>query len=105
MYFLGLSGMLHDPAACLVRDNEIIAFVEEERFNRIKHSPKAFPTKSISFCLKKAGIKLSDVGKIGFHFNPSYNNLFWKRKSQFLRGPDQFVGTPYLRASVFNFVN
>ncbi|MBI4167343.1 MAG: carbamoyltransferase [Candidatus Aenigmarchaeota archaeon] len=105
MYFLGLSGMMHDPAACLVKNNEVIAFVEEERFNRIKHSPKAFPAKSISFCLKTAGIKLSDVDNIGFHFNPSYKNLFWKRKSQFLRGPEQLVGTPYLRAAVFNFVN
>ncbi len=105
MYFLGISGMMHDPAACLIRDNEIIAFVEEERFNRIKHSPKAFPTKSISFCLKTAGIKLSEVDRIGFHFNPSYNNLVWKRKSQFLRGPEQLIGTPYLRSSVFNFVD
>ncbi|MBI1971858.1 MAG: carbamoyltransferase [Candidatus Aenigmarchaeota archaeon] len=104
MYFLGISGMMHDPAACLVRDNEIVAFVEEERFNRIKHSPKSFPSKAVAFCLKRAGIKISDVDKIGFHFNPSYKNLFWKRKSQFLRGPEQLVGTPYLRSSVFSFV-
>ena len=105
MFFLGISGVMHDPAACLVKDNKIVAFVEEERFNRIKHSPKAFPEKAIDFCLKTAGIKISDVDQFGFHLNPSYKNLMWKRKAQFLRGPEQLLGTPFLRSSIFNFVD
>lgn len=103
MYILGISGMLHDPAACLVRDNQIVAFAAEERFNRVKHSPHGFPTRAINFCLKTEGIKLSDVDRIGFHLNPSFKNLFWNRRRQFLRGPEQLLGTPFLRNSIAGF--
>lgn len=51
----------HDPAACLLKDGEIIAAVEEERFIRKKHAPGVFPVESIRFCLKFAGIKEQDV--------------------------------------------
>src|SRR3989344_8208569 len=51
----------HDPAACIMKDGEIIAAVEEERFLRIKHAPSKFPKESISFCLRHAGITQKEV--------------------------------------------
>jgi carbamoyltransferase len=62
MYVIGLnSGIIgHDAAACLIKDGEIVAAVEEERFNREKHSGK-FPIKAIEFCCKQAGISPKDV--------------------------------------------
>jgi carbamoyltransferase len=54
----------HDPAACLMRDGEIVAAVEEERFTRIKHAPSVFPEQSIRYCLEAAGITESEVARI-----------------------------------------
>lgn len=51
----------HDPAACLMKDGTIVAAVEEERFTRVKHAPSRFPTESISFCLRQAGIEQEEV--------------------------------------------
>ncbi len=74
MYVLGISGMEHDAAACLVKDGELIAAVEEERFSRTKHIGMkmvgGLPHKSIEYCLKEAGISLSNVDYIGYFFKP-----------------------------------
>ncbi|OGG40611.1 hypothetical protein A2118_02035 [Candidatus Kaiserbacteria bacterium GWA2_50_9] len=51
----------HDPAACLMKDGEIVAAVEEERFSRVKHAPSQFPKESIAFCLRQAGITQEEV--------------------------------------------
>ncbi|SVD52339.1 uncharacterized protein METZ01_LOCUS405193, partial [marine metagenome] len=59
----------HDSAACLVRNGEIIAAAQEERFTRIKHDP-AFPTKAIRYCLKEAGIHTADLDYVGFYDKP-----------------------------------
>lgn len=74
-YYLGLfGGAGPNPAAALIRDGEIIAFGEEERFSRIKNAPSALPVASILFCLKQAGIGLGDVAKIGFAWDcPNYS--------------------------------
>jgi len=71
MYVLGLSCYGHDPAAALLRDGELIAAAEEERFTRYKHSRGFFPTKAIQFVLKYAGIKLSDIDAVGSYFDHS----------------------------------
>ncbi|NJO25102.1 MAG: hypothetical protein HC867_03895 [Bacteroidia bacterium] len=56
----------HDSSAAIVRDGEIIADVQEERFSRIKHSSNA-PLKAIAYCLKTAGIKdINDLDYISF---------------------------------------
>jgi carbamoyltransferase len=60
-YFHGI-----DPAACLVRDGELVAFCEEERLIRYKHAPNMFPTRSIEYCLKSAGIGLRDVDAFAY---------------------------------------
>jgi carbamoyltransferase len=66
MYVLGIS-RVHDSAAALVRDGEIIAFAEEERFTRVKHDG-GFPSRAIEFCLNHAGITLADVDHVAFYW-------------------------------------
>lgn len=68
-YILGISALYHDSAACLIKDEKIIAAAQEERFTRKKHD-SAFPKKAIEYCLKEAGITLSDVGHLGFYDKP-----------------------------------
>jgi carbamoyltransferase len=60
---LNLIGYFHgiDPAACLVRDGEVIAYVEEERLIRFKHADGIFPIRSIDACLTLGGIALDEV--------------------------------------------
>lgn len=77
VYILGINSAFHEPAACLIKNGKIIAAVEEERFNRIRHgkfvladSPHELPFSSINYCLKAAGITLKEVDYIGFSFNP-----------------------------------
>jgi carbamoyltransferase len=69
MNILGISAFYHDSAACLVRDGEIIAAAQEERFTRKKHDP-AFPHNAVEFCLKKGGIQVSDLDYVGFYDKP-----------------------------------
>lgn len=72
MYILGLNAYHGDAAAAIIRDGELIAAVEEERFNRIKHCA-GFPTQSIEYCLRVAGIAIEDVEHIGISRSPSAN--------------------------------
>jgi carbamoyltransferase len=53
MNILGISAFYHDSAACLVRDGEIIAAAQEERFTRKRHDFH-FPNNAVEFCLKEA---------------------------------------------------
>lgn len=61
---LGLSIFGYNPSACLLRDGQLVAFAEEERFTRIKTAHGAFPIKSILYCLKEGGIGFEGVGAI-----------------------------------------
>lgn len=65
-YVLGISAFYHDSAACLLRDGEVIAAAQEERFTRKKHDYH-FPRQSIEFCLDYAGININEVGYIAFY--------------------------------------
>jgi carbamoyltransferase len=69
MYILGISAYYHDSAACLVRDGEIVAAAQEERFTRRKHD-QDFPTNAVEFCLNHAGIKGSDLDHVAFYDKP-----------------------------------
>lgn len=69
MYILGISAYYHDSAACLIKDEEIVAAAQEERFTRIKQDAK-FPTGAIKYCLKEAKISLKDVDSIVFYDKP-----------------------------------
>jgi carbamoyltransferase len=76
-YILGINSAYHESSACLIKNGVIIAFAEEERFNRIKHgksakvdNPHHLPLTAIAFCLSKAGITLNQVDQIGYSFEP-----------------------------------
>ena len=69
VHVLGISAFYHDSAACLVKDGEIIAAAQEERFTRKKHD-QAFPSKAIQYCLKEAGIEGSDLDYVAFYDKP-----------------------------------
>ena len=68
-YILGISSFYHDSAASLIKDGEIIACAQEERFTRKKHD-STFPKNSIEFCLKFAKIDLSEVDYVVFYEKP-----------------------------------
>ncbi|HMU32522.1 MAG TPA: carbamoyltransferase C-terminal domain-containing protein [Pyrinomonadaceae bacterium] len=68
MYILGLT-TLGDSAAALIKDGQLVAAVEEERFSRVKHHA-GFPYKAIRFCLDQAGIELKDVEHVGHYWKP-----------------------------------
>jgi carbamoyltransferase len=70
MHILGINAYHGDAAAAIVKDGELIAAVEEERFNRIKHCA-GFPLGSIRYCLKAAGIKVEDLDHVGISRDPS----------------------------------
>jgi carbamoyltransferase len=66
---LGISCYYHDAAAALLRDGQLIAAAEEERFTRIKHDFQ-FPSQAINFCLETAGIKGADLDYVVFFEKP-----------------------------------
>jgi hypothetical protein len=69
MYTLGLSAYYHDSAAALLKDGEIVAAAQEERFSRKKHDAR-FPVNALNYCLAEAGISLAEVGQIAFYDKP-----------------------------------
>ncbi|MDP3147852.1 MAG: carbamoyltransferase [Ignavibacteria bacterium] len=69
IYILGVSAFYHDSAACLLKDGEILAAAQEERFTR-KKGDHAFPTHSINCCLKHAGITGKDLSFVVFYDKP-----------------------------------
>src|SRR5437762_13042156 len=70
MYILGINAYHGDASAALIRDGELIAAVEEERFTRVKHCA-GFPTQSIEYCLRAAGISIEQVEHIGISRKPA----------------------------------
>src|SRR5688500_20292044 len=68
-HILGISAFYHDSAACLLRDGEIIAAAQEERFTR-KKGDSAFPRRAVDFCLKTGGIGIGDLAHVGFYDKP-----------------------------------
>ncbi len=69
MNILGISAYYHDSAAALIRDGEIIAAAQEERFSRKKHDAR-FPKNAIAYCLKEAKIDLQQLDRIVFYDKP-----------------------------------
>src|SRR5512141_2424412 len=77
MYSLGINAVYHDSAACLVKDGDVIAAAEEERFTRKKHGKRPIPFSTyelpyyaIDYCLKAAGINLKDVDHVAYSYDP-----------------------------------
>ncbi len=78
MITLGLNAVFHDSAACLVQDGRILCAAEEERFSRIKHGKRPvpfstweLPFNAVAWCLKQAGLRLTDVDRVAYSFDPS----------------------------------
>ncbi len=86
MIILGLNAYHGDSAACLVRDGEIVAAAEEERFRRVKHWA-GFPDQAIAYCLKEAGVKLAEVDRIAVNSDPRAH-LLKKAYFALARRPD-----------------
>ncbi|MCB1652283.1 MAG: carbamoyltransferase [Alphaproteobacteria bacterium] len=68
-YILGISAFYHDSAACLLKDGEIIAAAQEERFTRKKHD-SGFPSHAIRYCLDEANVKMEDIAYVCFYDKP-----------------------------------
>jgi len=69
MRILGISAFYHDSAAALVRDGEIVAAAQEERFTRKKHDAR-FPAHAVEYCLAADGVGLKDVDRVVFYDKP-----------------------------------
>ncbi|MCO6472099.1 MAG: carbamoyltransferase [Melioribacteraceae bacterium] len=69
MYILGISAYYHDSAAALIKDGEIIAAAQEERFSRRKHDHR-FPVNAVKYCLSEAKIKADDLEYVAFYDKP-----------------------------------
>ena len=69
MYILGISAFYHDSAACLLKNGEIVAAAQEERFTRKKHDAD-FPSNAILFCVKEANIQASEITNVVFYEKP-----------------------------------
>jgi len=69
MRILGISAFYHDSAAALVRDGEIVAAAQEERFTRKKHDSR-FPSHAVEFCLSREGVDLSGIDYVVFYDKP-----------------------------------
>jgi carbamoyltransferase len=68
-YVLGLSAFYHDSAACLLRDGEIVAAAQEERFTR-KKGDASFPARAVDYCLRAASVGVADLTAVGFYDKP-----------------------------------
>lgn len=77
MYSLGINGAFHDSSACIVKDGQLLAAAEEERFTHIKHGKRPIPFSTyelpfhaVDYCLQVAGIHLNDVDNFAYSFDP-----------------------------------
>lgn len=77
MNILGINCFSHDTSACLLSGGEPVAFAEEERFLRTKHT-KAFPHNALEYCLEEGGLKVGDVDYVAFTYRPvlDYSRAF-----------------------------
>ena len=90
MYILGINAYHGGASACIIKDGQLVAAVEEERFTRVKYWA-GFPVNSIRYCLSEAGISVHDLDHVGISRDP-LTNIF--RKAKFaLR---QFPSTRFL---------
>jgi len=69
MYILGTSAFYHDSAACILKDGEILAAAQEERFTRKKHDQN-FPINAIKYCLNEIKIESSELNYVAFYDKP-----------------------------------
>src|SRR5205085_11701176 len=119
MYTLGINAAFHDPAACLVKDGVVLSGVEEERLNHVKHGKRPIPFSTyelpfhaIDYCLREAGIVLTDVDHVAYSFDPRLLLGRWNKEATITLPlepsahpkPDECIGVwdPLLLASLVN---
>jgi carbamoyltransferase len=92
LYVLGISAFYHDSAAALVKDGEIVAAAQEERFSRDKHD-QSLPVRATRYCLEEAGIGLDQVDYVAFYEKPflTFNRLLETYLAFTPRGLPSFV--------------
>src|SRR5436309_15579227 len=86
MIVLGINAYHGDASAVLVADGQLVAAVEEERFNRIKHSA-GFPGEAVRYCLRAGGVDIEHVDHIAISRDPSAN-LYKKIMYTLAKRPD-----------------
>lgn len=101
MNVLGISCYYHDSAAALLQDGKFVAAAQEERFTREKHDP-GFPSHSIAYCLKQAGIDGASLDHVGFYDKPfikferilmTYLQTFPRSMRAFMEAMPQWIET------------
>ena len=92
MYLLGLSCFYHDSSATLLKNGEVLAAVQEERFTRKKHDI-SFPKNAVEFCLKKADISIDQIDYIAFYEKPllKFERLLYQHINYFPRSYKVFL--------------
>ena len=73
-HFVASMQFMPNSSAALLRDGNLVAAAKEERFRRVKHWA-GFPSEAIAFCLREAGVQLSDVDHIGVNQDNSASFL------------------------------
>src|SRR6202166_3958829 len=109
MYILGINAYHGNASAAIIADGRLIAAVEEERFNRVKYAA-GFPSAAIRYCLKAAGIALTDIDHIAIPRNPwarmGTKLLYALRMPRFARERARawasFAGFPEALSEAFN---
>ena len=83
MHILGISCYYHDAAAAILRDGQLVAAAEEERFSRVKHD-FGFPKHAIEFCLREAKIDAKELDYVVFYERPfrKLDRLLIRRKKR-----------------------
>ena len=92
VHVLGVSAFYHDSAAALVRDGEIVAAAQEERFSRKKHDPR-LPRHAINYCLEEAFIEVDELDAVVFYDNPllSFDRVLQSLLSTAPRSEEQWL--------------
>jgi carbamoyltransferase len=67
---VGISSHFHDSSCCLLKDGELVAAAQEERFSRVKHDPR-IPKLALKYCLEEAGLGIADVDCIAYYEQPA----------------------------------
>src|SRR5205823_11378990 len=88
MIILGLNAFHADSSAALVRDGALVAAAEEERFRRVKHWA-GFPSRSIAYCLREAGLSLADVDHVAINQDGRANR--WRKLGYLLTSAPQIA--------------
>jgi carbamoyltransferase len=95
MLILGLNAFHGDSSACIIRDGQLVAAAEEERFRRIKHWA-GFPSQAIAYCLAEAGAEAADVDHVAINQDSRANR--WRKLAYVLtQGPDPRLVVQRLR--------